>query len=709
MKKGSMIRKQTTAAVLAACWTLSPLATAAEQAEKTEFNLPETIVTATRTEQTVKETPSTVQVITRDQIEAMQSQTLADVLQQATGIVMFNDFQSRANVSIRGSESRHVLIMVDGRRLSGELSYNSANAYDISRIRMDNVERIEIVRGSAGAVYGSDAMGGVINIITKKPAQNEGRLSYEYGFWDGREKANQNMQFYYQGVNEDGNFTWNLSVGQHKPQPFTAMARGTTTTMSGMPPKPVVTPYSLPYTVNYYGEETPLALSGTWQLDNGSHVRLDYSKLWEKTYKNTVSTMGSVKTELVKNDNTRTDWSLEYGGADPGGEWLIRAYQSAYDKDYSGYDNGALKRFDLVDRKITTLEGRNSWQADARNRISAGWEWRKDQSEGTRIDKPGSAGKPVNYGSLTGISDKASLEYRALYIQDEYKADDKLLFISSLRYDWSDKFSSEVTPRLGITYKAQDDLRIKAVVGKGYKTPTVNELYHNWEMFQGGGPTFGQYFTGAPDIQPESSTDYELSLEKDWDKSAARISVFRSNVKDLIDSYFTGTYMNRDDGSTTTTKPSGMVGADWNQIMSYTNIDKATIQGFETELSRQLSDSVKVRAGYVYLDAKDKETNARLAQRARHQLTLGVSYMPPQSTWNMNLNVVTLKDYLTNEGSAISSPLTNQSYSVVNLMVQNHISSDKMLYLGIDNLTDHTDYVHGNPGRVYRTGVQYKF
>lgn len=706
-------KSKAAAAFLAVCCTLSPLAAfAAESAgDKQEFALPEIIVTATRTEQTVKDTPSTVQVITREDIERRQSQTLADALRQATGIIMFNDFQSRANLSIRGSESRHVLIMVDGRRLSGELSYNSANVYDINRIRMENVERIEIIRGSAGAIYGSDAMGGVINIITKKPKQNEGHLSYEYAVWDGREKANQNMQFYYQGSNDTGNFVWSLNAGQHKPQPFFDIEHGTITVMQGMPPKPVEQPYSLPYTVNYYGKETPLALSGTWTLNNGNYVRVDYSKLWEKTYKDTISTMGGLKSQRVKNDNTRTDWSLEYGSSDESRDWQIRAYQSAYDKDYSGYDDGTLARFDLVDRKISTLEGRKTWQANERNKFTAGFEWRYDESEGTRINKPGSTGTPVKYGPLNGVSDEASLEYRALYLQDEIKSGDKLLLIPSLRYDWSDMFSSEVTPRLGITYKAMDDMRIKAVIGKGYKTPTVNELYHDWEMFKGGGPKFGQYFEGNPNIQPEKSTDYEVSLEKDWDKSAARISVFRSNVKDLIKSDFTGIYMNHHDGTTSSTKPVGMVGGDWNEVMSYINIDKATIQGFETEYTHSLTDAVKLRMGYTYLDARDDTADTRLLDRARHQLSMGVSYQPPQSAWALNLNMVTLKDYITKVNPISTSELTreNQSYSIVNIMAQNNINAHTMLYLGVDNLTDHVDYSHGNVGRVYRTGVQYKF
>ena len=125
---------------------------------------------------------------------------MRDALKSALGVNVFNDFQGRSNVSIRGSESRHVLIMVDGKRLGGELSYNSANAWDVDRIRMEDVERVEIIRGPAGALYGSDAMAGVINVITKTPEKNAGSINYEYGWYENGKGAGYKSNVYLQGL-----------------------------------------------------------------------------------------------------------------------------------------------------------------------------------------------------------------------------------------------------------------------------------------------------------------------------------------------------------------------------------------------------------------------------------------------------------------------------------------------------------------------------
>lgn len=689
MKKSNKISTKVAATLLAVCWSVIPLTAAAEEKnhEQQEFNLPEIVTTATRTEQTLKDTPSTVQVITREDIELRQNQTLADVLKDAMGVTVFKDFQGRSQFSIRGSESRHILIMVDGRRLGGELSYNSANANDIDRIRMDNVERIEIVRGPAGALYGSDAMGGVVNVITKKIKKNEGRLLYEYATWNGMKKAGPNMQMYYQGVNDAQNFAWSVSAGEKKPSPF-FMEDGKTT-------------------ANYYGKEQPITLRGVYTFTNGNQLTLDYSKLWEELDINSVQkSMAPGMPDIpqtVKNNNTRTDWSLEYSGKDNHQNWQLRAYRSKYDKDYSSYSTvkmghgpakTMLSKFDLVQREISVLEGRNSWHAGDNHLLTAGFELRKDESEGTRIKKPNSVGTSVSYGNLKGTSDRAAITYRAFYLQDELKVGEKLLIIPSMRYDWSDKFDSQLTPRLGITYKVKDDLRIKGVIGKGYKTPTVNELYHNWEMFSGRMGSIGQYYQGNPNINPEKSTDYELSIEKDWQKTSARVGLFRNDVKNLINSYWTGEYI-RFNGSK-------------DKLMSYRNVDKAIIQGVEGEVSHNLTEAVKLRVGYLYLDAKDKERDTRLEGRARHQINFGLTYRPLQSPWNFNLDVVMLRDMLVSEES-FSNRYYHKSYHIVNVMAENKMTKDAMLYMGVDNLTNYTDYDHGNVGRLYRCGVQYKF
>ena len=183
-----------------------------------EFSLDTMVVTATRTAMTVKETPSTVEIVDSKKLEQTQAKTLHDALKGALGVNVFNDFQGRSNVSIRGSESRHVLIMVDGKRLGGEAAYNSANAWDVDRIRMEDVERVEIIRGPAGALYGSDAMGGVINVITKTPNKNIAEINYEYGWYENGNGAGYKSNLYLQGAEK--NYTYKINAGLNNSRPY---------------------------------------------------------------------------------------------------------------------------------------------------------------------------------------------------------------------------------------------------------------------------------------------------------------------------------------------------------------------------------------------------------------------------------------------------------------------------------------------------------
>ncbi len=134
------------------------------------------VVTATKTEQDIKDVPAAVTVITAEELAARGVVTLQQALESATSVYSGKDSHSRAMVGMRGFDTRHTLILIDGKRLVSEVG--SETTYELTRITMENVERIEIVRGPVSALYGSDAMGGVVNIITRQPekAQMELRL-----------------------------------------------------------------------------------------------------------------------------------------------------------------------------------------------------------------------------------------------------------------------------------------------------------------------------------------------------------------------------------------------------------------------------------------------------------------------------------------------------------------------------------------------------
>ena len=670
-----------------------------------EFSLDTMVVTATRTQMSVKETPTAVEVVDSKKLEQTQAKTLHDALKGALGVNVFNDFQGRSNVSIRGSESRHVLIMVDGKRLGGEAAYNSANAWDVDRIRMEDVERVEIIRGPAGALYGSDAMGGVINVVTKTPDKTIANVNYEYGWYEDGKGAGYKGNLYLQGA--EGNYSYKINAGLNKNRPY-------------------MDPNGSGDSMNFYGKQQPISLSVGYNFDNGNELSVDFSKIKEENQKSTTSTTVMVpgkvwqdKVQTIYNDNKRTDYAITYKGSDDKQDWMFRAYKSVFDKNYKNQNNTRMTmmgrpgkwtlqdpKIDTVKRTLSVIEGKDTFNLSDKNKLTAGFEYRKDQSEGTRLKKPNTS---LADGNAHDAYDKAAINYLAAYVQDEFRPDDKWLIIPSVRFDHSDQFSNKLTGNLAATYNAADDVRIKAVVGQGYKTPTVNDLYIFWEMYAANPGGKGQFYVGNPDLKPEKSLSYELSVEKDWgDRSTVHLGVFRNEVKDLISTYWTGKLTDDD--------PDLYPGVKGDMIMAYENIPEATLQGVELYGSHRLGKNIYLNAGYTFLDAKDKTNGTRLKDRAKHQVTFGVSYQPENIyAWDLSFDLVSNLGYYFNNGD--KSTMGNfvyetKDFTIANIMASRHLNKDTKIYLGIDNISNHQNfgpYSDGNLGRLYRVGMEYKF
>ena len=670
-----------------------------------EFSLDTMVVTATRTQMSVKETPTAVEVVDSKKLEQTQAKTLHDALKGALGVNVFNDFQGRSNVSIRGSESRHVLIMVDGKRLGGEAAYNSANAWDVDRIRMEDVERVEIIRGPAGALYGSDAMGGVINVVTKTPDKTMANVNYEYGWYEDGKGAGYKGNLYLQGA--EGNYSYKINAGLNKNRPY-------------------MDPNGSGDSMNFYGKQQPISLSVGYKFDNGNKLTVDYSKIKEENQKSTTtrkimvpSKVWQDQVQTIWNNNKRTDYAITYQGSDDKQDWMFRAYKSVFDKNYKNQNNTRMTmmghtgkwtlqapKVDTVKRTLSVIEGKDTFNLSDKNKLTAGFEYRKDQSEGTRLKKPNTS---LSGSSAHDAFDKADINYMAAYVQDEFRPNDKWLIIPSVRFDHSDQFSNKLTSNLAATYNAADDVRIKAAIGQGYKTPTVNDLYIFWEMYAANPGGKGQFYVGNPDLKPEKSLSYELSIEKDWgDRSTVHLGLFRNEVKDLIGTYWTGKLTDDD--------PVMYPGVSGDMIMAYENIPEALLQGVELYGSHRIGKDIYLNAGYTFLDAKDKTAGTRLKDRAKHQVTFGVSYQPENIyAWDLSFDLVSNIGYYFNNGD--KSTMGNfvyetKDFTIANIMASRHLNKDTKIYLGIDNISNHQNfgpYSDGNLGRLYRVGMEYKF
>lgn len=645
-----------TAAVLSAVSIPAYAAQRAENAPETLVHTDEIVVTASRTEQEVKETPSAVEVITRADIDKMGAETLAQALKLAIGI----DIQENAMVGnrsgLRGMNTNQTLILVDGRRVRTENTSETMNYYELQRINMDDVERIEIVRGAVSSLYGSEALGGVINVIRKRPAKAQASLTLD---WTTRQSD--------QGIRLDSGKVrkWAFSTSfKH----MDVRQRGTD---AGS---------------NMYGKKYFFNIDGRMDVAQNKWLDVFFDYLKEDLY------MKDSLTQGTSYDHDRFSAGVKYSGRDRRGDYELQTYYTYFDKNQRTRNraSGGLDSFDDMKYNSLIFDGRRSMQIAPNHLLTVGGEYRKEDYESTRI-------RGSHRKTLEGVTNQfgdSSMNYAALYLQDEWVASPRWLLIPSIRWDYNDVFGSEITGKLGTTYKINKGLRFKANIGTAYRAPTASELYFDWRHTPR--PRINVHVIGNPDLKPEKALNFDLGIEGERGKTSGKLTYFRNKVEDLIDT----------DKVTTPLPgfpPRVLV------TSTYQNIDKATIQGVEFEVRQELGSGFALRGLYTYLDARDDQTNARLTGRARHKASLQLSYDDPRHGWNATLWQDWLTDYRYTERIRGVDVQKSASIGLMNFVVTKKFNDQFSAYLGVDNIFNKESDALAYDGRIWRGGVRMTF
>lgn len=619
------------------------------------------VVTATRTEVSVTDVPASVEIITKEDIRRMEGSTVTDVLKFATGI-NFSSNMLRTTPSIRGMEGRHTLLLVDGKRMAGPLGkFNETD-----RMTLENVERIEIIRGPMSTLYGSEAMGGVINVITKKPENISATAGIKYGAYDGDTDLTEAYFNLLLAGEKMGKFGLNLS-GQF---------------MDG---NPLLTDEKVSLTPDKELQSVNGKLTCQFTDTLCSTLTLGYT---DDAVKNQF-----FSTYLRSSDNEyeRFDSSLELEYKIPNFRAMIRGYHSDYKKEYEAryledytsrgtlHTAGELKDFDSGERKTTVVEGQVSRLLGNNHLASMGGEWRREFHRSARMDT-GEGNFTLTREGVTVNGSEAEPDNYALFLQDEWSIGDKLLFIPGLRYDDPEEFDSEISPKLGITWFMRQGLRLKVNYGHSYVAPSAPQLYKDWYGMGG-----RYHIIGNKELKPEVSDSYEIALEGEKGRFNGRIAYFYNDVSDLIDSVFSH-------------NESARTGA-----YIYQNIGKAEIQGTELEAGFRISDDLSFNASYAYLYAMDKDTDERLEQRAKNKIIAKLYYTNPLYDFDINLWGEHTMDYLEDE--------KNYDFTLVNLNVKKRLNDKVDIYVGADNLLDEKELeLHDRLlGSMFYAGVNVRF
>lgn len=660
-------------ALLTACVVsaVGHMAFAAEADNYDEYSGADYVVSATKTQLEKKEVPQSVEVITQEDIKNTAAYNVRDALRFATNIDVQEVGMTGNVVMVRGMESKHTLILVDGRRMAAENTGSTMNAYELSRINLADVERIEVIRGNGSALYGSDAMGGVINIITKKTNQEHASI----GAHTGTKEMGTN--FYYSSGRQ-GKVSVKASGGiedvRKEVSGYYNKTKGYDTSSSNM-----------------YGPRRFLNLGFDYAFDANRGLALDLNFMREQFTSN--SSEGTDK-GVYNYDNNRSDYALTYYGKDNKNDYNLRMYYNTLKKSNVTNENNAITDFDHTSYDTLVFEGKNSMKLNDKNTMTYGAEWTTTNMRGTRFGGGGDNKYSETFAGITKAGSEKDVDTYAAYLQDEWKITDKWLLIPAVRFDHHNAFGSHTSPKIGTTYSFSDNSRFKVNYGKSFRAPTVYELYSTMDKRMG---MMNVQVLGNPDLKPEKATNFDIGFEAEQGKWSGKLGYYHNEIDNLIDSdmfyrgYVPGV---------------GMVVKN-----KYYNVGEAEISGAEAEVGYNFNDNWNVKATYNYTDAKDKTTNARLNNRARQNGVVQLSYTDnAELPFTATLWSKWYVDYL----YKVSKNVNTYTFNTFNFVADKQITKNLHVYAGVDNIFDKTlpydeNHSYTIDGRTWRVGAEMTF
>lgn len=625
---------------------------------KSDKALGEVVITATGTPHHLKSVPVQTEMISKKMVKGVAASTFSDLLSGVSPSFDFAPNTMGSFMQLNGLGNDYILVLVDGKRLYGDIGGQS----DLNRINPDDIERVEVVKGASSSLYGSEAIAGVINVITKQSKRkvsitNNSRLG-EYGTWQQNNKVTLNVgrlssTTSYSRKESDG---WQLSKFENKkgeviPTEAQAMRAFNDHTIS----------QKLEFAPT---QKLKLYLMGSkYEKD----VTMPQSVKKYDYYYDDMTYSGGAKFLLNKTDHISLDYNSD----------RFRYYYK-YNQDYKSYVDGekALN----TDQKRNDVNLKYVFSLQKIHQVSVGSEYVNETL--------------TSEGRLNG--DDADAYTFSAFAQDEIRLIKDFSLVAGVRYVSHKEFGSAFTPKVSALYKIKD-VNLRASYAKGFKAPTLKELYYHYERK-------GTLYLGNTNLDPQTSDYYSFSAEYVLPKVSFSASVYRNNVKDLIAYKSVTTSVEDEADGVTSTRQN-------------TNIGEARTQGVDVLFNVNVGAGFTFGGGYSYVDARNQTDDIRLDGVANNYGNVRLVY--DRSWKNYFMNVCLLgrfqddKFYDDTKGDA-------KGYGIWKLTTSHrfaHVGDFNLeATAGIDNIFDRVDerpygvhYATLNPGRTFFVGVNIRF
>jgi len=630
------------------------------------------VVTASSVEQNLKDAPASISVITQEDLQRKPVQNLKDVLKEVPGVQLTNEGDNRKGVSIRGLDSSYTLILVDGKRVNSRNAVFRHNDFDLNWIPVDSIERIEVVRGPMSSLYGSDALGGVVNIITKKIGQKwSGTVTVDTTIQEHRDRGDTyNGQFFTSGPLIDGVLgmkAYGSLAKREKDDP-----QNSTTTDTG---------------------ETP-RIEGFSSRDGNVEFAWTPNQNHDFTAGYGFDRQDRDSDSLDKNRLERQNYSVSHNGRWDYVTSELKYYGEKVENKNPGNSSPITSESNTVDGKYTLpLTAINQF-------LTVGGEWRHD--------------KLSDAVNLTGgTSSKTSASQYALFVEDEWRIFEPLALTTGVRMDDHETYGEHWSPRAYLVYNATDTVTVKGGWATAFKAPSLLQLSPDWTSNSCRGAC---KIVGSPDLKPETSESWELGLyymgEEGWLEGVeSSVTVFRNDVKDRIS-------ISRTSDVNAAPGYQNFVGFETGAngrripVFSYYNVNKARIQGVETELKIPFNDEWKLSINYTYNDGRDVSNgeNKPLSDLPFHTANGTLDWKPlALEDWSFYVS----GHYTGQKRADSATAKTPGGYTIWNTGAAWQVTKDVKLRAGVLNLGDkdlsRDDYSYNEDGRRYFMAVDYRF
>lgn len=565
---------------------LAPLELRSAQAPET--TLPPVFVTSTRTETPLDQVTTSATIVTENEIAAQQAETVLEILRNVPGIdvVQTGSRGAGTTVSIRGSESDQVLVLIDG----VEVNSTTVGSFNMAHLTTEDVERIEVIRGTGGALYGSQAIGGVINIITK---EGRGPLRLGVSAEGGNGSTHRQVLTLNGGA---GGVGYSFSASRMESDGFRSVNDDY---------RNLAASGRLDYRLT--GDSALKGLFRFLKTDQGIFNSNNF--VAGARDPNSREALTQVLGKMEWEQRLLKQWDYRLSGS------LFKEHVKDTD-DPDPLSDCAFFGFPCDSRtrsrfrpQIASAEFQTNYRLPDWSTTTFGVDFKRrkastsSSSDGVALGEINKAIRNIGY-----------------YAQEQFKLlGDRLIVIPGVRLDDHQTFGTEWSPSISSSYLFRETgTKLKAGYAEGFKAPTLNELFFP--------PGFGCAGFGNPDLGPEKSWEINAGVEQALlgDRVRFGATFFHREVSDLI---ATGP-------TPDPTDPAFCVRAE--------NVGRARFDGVEWQLQVKLLSSISAGANYTYLDWDTED--GTLLRRPRHRGNLNVNYQHDRYNLNFDINIVGRRD-----------------------------------------------------------------